>query len=69
MTKAELIQAVRKHAERNYSQCGWDYIVECWTDKELEETIGRCTGVRGAIDKVKAAITPLAEYRDEVRSA
>lgn len=67
MTTAELISAVRKHAVRNYEKGGWDYVVECFSDAELEKIIGRCTGTRGAIDKVKAYITPMANYRDDVR--
>lgn len=68
MSKSDLIKAVREHALRNYERNGWDYVVECWSDKDIEEAIGRCTGVRGAIDKVKAAVAPLASYRSEVRA-
>lgn len=35
----QLIEAVKKHAYENYENGGWDVIVECWTDDEIEERL------------------------------
>lgn len=35
----ELVAAVRKYAELHYTRDGWDYVVECWTDDDIRETI------------------------------
>jgi hypothetical protein len=67
-TMQEMIAAVRAHALKNYERGGWDFIVECWDDKDLEDAIGGCQSSFAAIRKVRSAIKPLAERRDEVRA-
>ena len=37
-TKA-IWQAVFEHAERNYEHGGWDYIIECWSARDVEAKI------------------------------
>ena len=54
MTAAELLTAVKDHAYKNYSKDGWDFLVECHTDEEVLEAIGRADTLRGAIAKVRA---------------
>ena len=39
MNMQELIIEVRAHALKNYEKDGWDFVVECWSDKEIEECI------------------------------
>lgn len=70
-TMTELVAAVKRHAEDNYSRNGWDYIVECFSDTELADLIGpKCRTEKGAIRKVAhgAGISMLKERRDEVQS-
>ena len=40
MNEQELIQAIRKHAEANYSK-GWDLIVEAYDDGDLLEELSQ----------------------------
>lgn len=62
------IKAIRAHAEANYNKDGWDFLVECWSDEDIAEAAGSARTDKGAIAKVKAALAPLAERRDEVRA-
>ena len=48
-----ILEAVKAHAQKHYNEDGWDFIVECYTDKELTELIGKCKTVDAAIKKVK----------------
>lgn len=67
-TMQEMIAAVRAHALKNYERDGWDYVVECWSESEIAAEIAACRTVEGAIRKMRAAVKPLAERRDEVRA-
>lgn len=69
MNEQDLINAVRNHALANYNTDGWDYLVECWMDGDILECIDNATTVAQAIANVRDALAPLAEMRDEVRSA
>jgi hypothetical protein len=51
METAELVAAVKAYAIENYTEGGWDVIVEAWDDAEIAETIGRATTVKGALAK------------------
>lgn len=64
---AELVAAVREHAERNYSR-GWDVVVECYEDAEILEVVGRCRTVKGAIRKLASEVGILTERRREIES-
>lgn len=66
----ELVAAVKAHAEAHYNESGWDYIVECFTDEEIEQNL-RQWGVK----TVEQAITEFgdtarlyAERRSEVEA-
>jgi hypothetical protein len=39
MYSEEIIQGVKDHAMAHYSDGGWDVIVECYEDSELNELI------------------------------
>lgn len=62
------IKAIRAHAEANYNKDGWDFLVECWSDEDIAEAAGKARSDKAAIAKVKAALRPLAERREEVRA-
>jgi len=38
-TMADLIEAVREYALIHYNKDGWDFLVECWDDEDIEEQI------------------------------
>lgn len=69
MNEQDLIIAVRDHALANYNTDGWDYLVECWMDGDILECLDGAETVDQAIANVRDALAPLAEMRDEVRSA
>jgi predicted RNase H-like HicB family nuclease len=69
MNEQHLINAVRNHALANYNVEGWDYLVECWMDGDILECLDGAETVEQAITNVREALAPLAEMRDEVRSA
>jgi len=47
-----MIAAVRHHAEKHYNEDGWDYIVECYEDDEIEKEIGNASTNQEAIANV-----------------
>lgn len=65
MTKQELIQAVRSHAVANYNKDGWDFLVECWEDSQIEEQIGNARTPQGAIKSCKRVVKMLSGHRRE----
>lgn len=66
--KQDLVEAVKQYALENYERGGWDYVVETYTDADIEAAIGRARTPAGAIRKVGAAVGIRDEYRREVRS-
>ena len=54
-TEREMINAVKAHALAHYNDKGtrWDYVVECFDDKDIADRICHCTTVEGAIGKMK----------------
>lgn len=38
-TTADLVAAVKAHAAAHYEDGGWDVIVECWDDQQIEDVI------------------------------
>jgi len=56
------VQQIRQHALDNYNN-GWDYIVECYTDAEIQqEYLDVCDG---DVTKAMALIQEVADYRNE----
>jgi len=35
----KLVAAVKAHASANYNKDGWDNIVECWGDEDIQQAI------------------------------
>lgn len=61
MERAELIAAVRTHALDNYEKGGWDVIVECWEDSDIDEAIEGAKTLKGAIRKLRPVVGVWAE--------
>lgn len=56
------VQQIKQHALDNYNN-GWDYIVECYTDEEIQqEYLDVCNG---DVKKAMAMIQEVADYRNE----
>lgn len=64
-TEKEMVAAVRRHAEANYEKHGWDFLVECWSDEEIAETIAGASSEAAAIARCKAVVKTLDGHRRE----
>lgn len=56
------VQQIKQHALDNYNN-GWDYIVECYTDEEIQTEYLDAAG--GDVTKAMALIQEVADYRNE----
>lgn len=65
-TTAEMVQAVKDHAEEHYNDGGWDVIVECYDDEMIVEMIGRARTEDGAINKAWIAVKAIKSARSEI---
>jgi hypothetical protein len=65
-----LLEHVRAYAQAHYHEArkGWDYVVEAWSDYEIVEEVAKCRTAKGAVEKMRKAIKPLADLRSEVRA-
>jgi hypothetical protein len=68
MSKQELIEEVKAHANKNYNTGGWDEIVECLSDDDIADLIGDCRTVSGAIAKAAKYADQCGEVRDSIES-
>jgi hypothetical protein len=62
--RREMIAKVRAHATANYSN-GWDVVVECYTDEQIAEVIGRARTTVGALAKFVPIIEARADRQAE----
>jgi hypothetical protein len=65
------IKEVRDHAISNsffHETCGWDYVVECWSDEEILEVTKNCRTAAGAIKKVGQVVGARDSYRKEIQA-
>jgi hypothetical protein len=67
-TTKEMVDAVKAHAVEHYEEDGWDYLVECYSNEEVEELIGKCRTVSGAIKKVAKIMKIKGDYRDDIQA-
>lgn len=68
MSKAELVAAVRAHARKNYSKGGWDILVECWDNADIEEAIGNATTEDAAIRACARTLGIMDDYRADIQA-
>lgn len=66
----EMVEAVKKHALENYNIGGWDMVVECWEDREIEAVLTEygITTVEGAIEEFYQRASIYDERRREVQA-
>jgi hypothetical protein len=69
MTRTELIAAVRAHAEEHYEDGGWDVIVECWEDDDIDRQIGRARTLQGALRNLSAFVDVMADRQADARNS
>jgi hypothetical protein len=68
-TTTDLIAAVRAHALANYRKGGWDYLVECWEDKDIADEIDGCTSKAAAIKRCKSICDVMGDMREDAINA
>jgi hypothetical protein len=62
MATQELIDQLKAHATANYNAGGWDVIVECYDDQQIDAVIGpRVRTLKGAIAKFDFIVDVMAE--------
>jgi hypothetical protein len=62
----QIVASVRAHALRNYNKDGWDYLVECWADKDILIAAGATKNPSVAIHRCHDVVRMLDERRSEV---
>ena len=65
---SSMVQSVRGFALDHYNRDGWDYLVECWSDADIEEAIGNARTIAGAIAACRKTVRLLNERRTEVEN-
>ena len=68
VTTETLIEAVKKHALKNYESGGWDHVVECLSDGDIADMISGQHSVSGAIAAVKIYADQCGGNREEIES-
>lgn len=64
----QMIEAVKRHAVKNYETDGWDFVVECWSDEDILDRIEGAASEEEAIRLVGEDVGVLAEYRAEIEA-
>lgn len=67
MDEATIIKAVRDYARNNYDRNGWDYVVECYEDKDILKDIEGATTVEEAILTIGQTLKILDDYRKDIQ--
>lgn len=68
---ADLVKAVKAHANENYEAGGWDVIVECWEDDQIADVISEegATTTQAAIDAFKPVVSVWADRQADARNS
>lgn len=66
---AQQLLDVKAYATENYDKHGWDFVIECYSDEELAEAIGKRKNSRGAINAMYAIVKAQDDARKEARAA
>ena len=63
---ANFVEQVKAHAVANYTEDGWDFVVECWADDEIAIAIAGATTAEEAIAIMQAEVGLLDDHRAEI---
>ena len=63
-----LIQVVKAHALAHYETAGWDFVVECWDDRDILSTLteNNCLTPEQAIKVIGEQVGIQNEHRAEI---
>lgn len=62
------VEAVKAHAVDNYEDNGWDIVVECYADDEIEMVTRKAVDAEQAIALMQAWVKPQSDYRAEIQA-
>jgi hypothetical protein len=68
MSRPELVAAVRAHARKHYERGGWDILIECWEDSDIEDAMGASTTEAGAIRTCAKVLGIMDDYRTDIQA-
>lgn len=69
MANQALIDAVKAYALAHYDAGGWDVVVECFTDEEIAEQIGKARTLEGALKKFSDVVDVWADRQADARNS
>jgi hypothetical protein len=64
----DFVKEIKAYALANYTRDGWDIVVECYSDEELQELTFRCTSAEQAIAKIGRTVKAQDDYRKDIQS-
>ena len=64
----EIIKQLRAYALEHYEEGGWDYLVECYEDKDILEMIEGCSTFEEALPKVAKIMRIKDDYRKDIEA-
>jgi hypothetical protein len=68
-THSDILAGVRQHAVAHYDLGAWDYVVECYDDAQILRIVKGARFVRTAIAKMRRHLSPIVEYREDIKGA
>jgi hypothetical protein len=68
MTPAQTanVDAVKEHAQRNYEEGGWDFVVETMTEMDILEVVRFCNSGENAIRAMAKHVALLDDHRSDI---
>ena len=66
-----IIEGLKAHANANYEAGGWDVLVECWSDKEIQGHLDahNARSIGDAIEAFKPLVSIWAERQADARNS
>jgi len=62
------VETVKEFANANYEVNGWDIVVECYADDEIQTVIAKAKSDIDAVSIMQEWIKPQSDYRSEVQA-
>ena len=66
---SKYVDLIKEYAIKNYETDGWDYIVECYEDNEIEAIIKGAGTLSEAIARVHEEVKCRDDYRKDIQGA
>jgi hypothetical protein len=66
--QAMFVEVVKAFANANYEVNGWDIVVECYADDEIEMVTRNATSDIEAVSMMQEWVKPQADFREELQA-